>query len=119
MLNRGLPYTLLYRAASAYDVRMHDDDHVCLCFRVSKGKIVSFCKRRKPPVASLISECLSAGTGCGWCVPFLKMLHSKSLRGDSNPDLPFCPLEYAQGRVKFRQTGKREQEERQSDKRSL
>ncbi len=87
---------------------MLDDDHVCLCFHVSKRKIVSFCRRERPPVASLISECLSAGTGCGWCVPFLKKLHEQTLAGLPNPDLPVSPEEYARKRTKYRATGQRE-----------
>ena len=86
---------------------MHDDDHVCLCFHVSKRKIVNYCKREKPPVASLISGCLSAGTGCGWCVPFLKSLHKQTLQGDPEPDLPLSPEAYAKRRASFRETGKR------------
>lgn len=89
---------------------MNDDDLVCLCFRVSKRKIVNFCQREKPPVASLISECLSAGTGCGWCIPFLKRLHEQVQRGDPNPDLPFSPEEYAKKRKSFHKTGKRDVE---------
>lgn len=87
---------------------MNPDDHVCLCFHVSKRKIVNYCRREQPPVASLISECLSAGTGCGWCVPFLKRLHEQALAGDDNPDLPINPAEYAKKRMTFRKTGKRE-----------
>lgn len=87
---------------------MNDDDHVCLCFHVSKRKIVNYCKRERPPVASLISDCLSAGTGCGWCVPFLKSLHKQSLTGEENPDLPLTPAEYAKRRTTFRTTGTRE-----------
>jgi len=89
---------------------MNPDDHVCLCFHVSKRKIVNYCKRERPPVASLISECLSAGTGCGWCVPYLKRLHQQSLDGVENPDLPVSPAEYARKRASFRETGKREGE---------
>lgn len=89
---------------------MHDDDHVCLCFRVSKRKIVSFCKRENPPVSSLISECLSAGTGCGWCVPFLKKLHEQAQAGEENPDLPIAPAEYATKRKQYHRTGKREKD---------
>src|ERR1700759_3766057 len=33
---------------------------------------------------SQISECLSAGTGCGWCVPMLKKIH-KEICGDKQP----------------------------------
>ncbi len=87
---------------------MNDDDQVCLCFRVTKRKIVNYCRREKPPVASLISECLSAGTGCGWCVPFLKKLHAQAIAGDENPDLPVSPEEYATRRMQFRETGERD-----------
>ena len=88
---------------------MKDDDAVCLCFHVSKRKIVRYCQREKPPVASLISECLSAGTGCGWCVPFLKELHRQVAEGVSEPDLPLSPEQYAKQRVEYRKTGQREE----------
>tara|TARA_R110002111_G_scaffold68824_5_gene111535 strand:- start:33 stop:296 length:264 start_codon:yes stop_codon:yes gene_type:complete len=87
---------------------MNDDDHVCLCFHVSKRKIVSYCKREKPPVASLISECLSAGTGCQWCVPFIKKLHQQCQDGVESPDLPVSPEDYANKRASFRKTGERD-----------
>ncbi|MEM6259526.1 MAG: (2Fe-2S)-binding protein [Planctomycetota bacterium] len=86
---------------------MDPDDHVCLCFHVSQRKVVNYCKREKPKVASLISECLSAGTGCGWCVPFLKSLHKQAIDGVENPDLPHSPEEYAKRRAVFRETGER------------
>jgi NAD(P)H-nitrite reductase large subunit len=92
---------------------MNDDDMVCYCFHVSKRKIVNYCKREKPPVASLISECLSAGTGCGWCVPFLKKLHKQSIEGDVNPDLAMTPEEYEAKRSNFRETGSREEESKE------
>ena len=53
------------------------DDTVCFCFKVSLQKIETFCKVQKPKYASEISDCLSAGTGCGWCVPMLKKLHGQ------------------------------------------
>ncbi|MEM1209546.1 MAG: (2Fe-2S)-binding protein [Planctomycetota bacterium] len=81
---------------------MRDDDHVCLCFRVSKRKVVSYCRREKPAVASLISECLSAGTGCGWCVPFLKELHRQVAAGVEEPDLGVSPQVYAEQRAGYR-----------------
>lgn len=87
---------------------MRDDDHVCLCFKVSKRKIVNYCQREEPEVASLISECLGAGTGCGWCVPFLKSLHKQCQRGDESPDLPISPEEYAARRLVFHKTGEHE-----------
>ena len=87
---------------------MDPDDHVCLCFHVSKRKIVNFCNREKPKFASVISTCLSAGTGCGWCIPFLKRLHEQCAAGESDPDLPVSPEEYAQKRARYRKTGERE-----------
>lgn len=53
---------------------MTPDDHVCLCFRVSRRKLESFVRIHRPVVASQLSECGGAGTGCGWCVPFLKRI---------------------------------------------
>jgi bacterioferritin-associated ferredoxin len=83
------------------------DDHVCLCFRVSLRKISGFLKRENPPVASLISECLSAGTGCQWCVPFLKHLHAQHQRGEE-PDLKISPQRYADARIRYHGSGERD-----------
>jgi len=87
---------------------LHPDDHVCLCFHVSLRKIRAYLHREDPPVASLISECLSAGTGCGWCVPFLKHLHAQHQRGQE-PDLRISPEHYAKKRTTYRETGKRDE----------
>lgn len=56
---------------------LEPDDTVCYCFHVSLRKVETFCKINKPQAASQISDCLSAGTGCGWCVPMLKHVHKK------------------------------------------
>lgn len=93
---------------------MNDDDHVCLCFHVSKRKIVNYCRRERPAVASLISDCLSAGTGCGWCVPFIRKLHEQVEQGVAEPDLPVNPAEYATKRARYRKTGEREGEKTDS-----
>ena len=84
---------------------MDPDDHVCLCFHVSQRKVVNYCKRERPAVASLISECLGAGTGCGWCVPYLKKLHRQVMEGVEQPDLPVSPEVYAQQRRRYRRSG--------------
>jgi NAD(P)H-nitrite reductase large subunit len=78
---------------------MELDDHVCLCFRVSKRKLLNFVKRRKPRVPSQLAECGGAGTGCGWCVPFLKQL----FRQESD-DL--TAAEYARRRAEYVRSGK-------------
>lgn len=82
---------------------MNPDDEVCLCFHVSLRKIRTFLARENPPVASLISECLSAGTGCQWCVPFLKHLHKQHREG-REPDLKVSPEEYTRARSGYHRT---------------
>jgi len=79
------------------------DDQVCLCFHVSLRKIRGYLSRENPPVASLISECLGAGTGCQWCVPFLKHLHAQHKDGIT-PDLKISPERYANARLSFHET---------------
>ncbi len=86
---------------------MNPDDEVCLCFHVSLRKIRTFLEREQPPVASLVSECLSAGTGCQWCVPFLKHLHRCHQEGQP-VDLRISPEAYAKSRKSFTKTGERE-----------
>ena len=87
---------------------MDPDDDVCLCFHVSLRKVRSYLKRENPPVASLISECLGAGTGCQWCVPFLKHLHETHTKGEE-PDLRISPEKYVQARLSFHKSGVRDQ----------
>lgn len=53
------------------------DDTVCFCFHVTARKIENFCRIHRPRVPSQISECLSAGTGCGWCRPMLRRIHNE------------------------------------------
>jgi bacterioferritin-associated ferredoxin len=86
---------------------MHPDDHVCLCFGVSLGKIQSYLARENPQVASLISECLGAGTGCGWCVPYLKDLHTQHQSGQS-PTIEGSAIDYKEGRVQYKKSGRRD-----------
>ena len=85
---------------------MDPDEHVCLCFRVSRRKLVHFMERTEPTVASQLSECLGAGTGCRWCVPFLHRLFAQWRAGES-PDLPVAPEEYAARRQEYRRSGQR------------
>jgi bacterioferritin-associated ferredoxin len=85
------------------------DDQVCLCFHVELRKIRTFLARENPPVASLISECLGAGTGCQWCVPFLKHLHQQHQRGET-PDLRISPERYAKARLSYHKTDVRDQD---------
>lgn len=88
---------------------MDPDDQVCLCFHVELRKIRAYLARENPPVASLISDCLGAGTGCQWCVPFLKHLHAQHQRGEI-PDLNVSPQRYAQARLNYHKTDVRDQD---------
>jgi NAD(P)H-nitrite reductase large subunit len=62
---------------------MKKNDSICVCHKVSMGKLVSFIERERPKVASQLSDCLGAGTGCGWCIPFLEKLHKQHKSGES------------------------------------
>ena len=57
------------------------DAKVCYCFHVTKRKLLNFLRRERPKVASQLSECGGAGTGCGWCVPFLKQIFNRAAEG--------------------------------------
>jgi NAD(P)H-nitrite reductase large subunit len=53
---------------------MQLDEDICLCFHVSLRKVKKFIRLEQPVRASQISQCYGAGTGCGWCRPFLEQL---------------------------------------------
>jgi bacterioferritin-associated ferredoxin len=76
---------------------MKADDELCLCFHVTRRKVEQFIRARRPSVPSQLSECYGAGTGCGWCRPFLQRLHAEQL-GDDLPDA----AEYASQRAAYR-----------------
>ena len=69
---------------------MKPDDELCLCFHVSKRKVVNFLRVEQPRRAAQLSECFGAGTGCGWCRPFLQRLFQQWSEGrdPSEVDLP-------------------------------
>jgi len=54
----------------------HHED-LCLCFHVTRRKVINYIKIEKPRRASQLSECYGAGTGCGWCRPFLERLFQR------------------------------------------
>ena len=58
-----------------------DDQEVCLCFHVTRRKIRNFIRIEKPLVASQISQCGGAGTGCGWCRPVLRRMLAEAQTG--------------------------------------
>lgn len=64
------------------------DEQICVCFHVQRRKVEAFCRRTRPVVASLISNCLNAGSGCGWCIPYLKAIHKEIVDGGEAAVLP-------------------------------
>lgn len=63
---------------------MEPDDEICLCFHVSKRKVINFLRRERPVRASQLSECFGAGTGCGWCRPLLERLWQQSQKSSED-----------------------------------
>lgn len=53
---------------------MDRDQEVCLCFHVSLRKLQAYLRNERPRLASQLSNCHGAGTGCGWCRPYLERL---------------------------------------------
>lgn len=53
---------------------MNPDDPVCLCFHVTRRKVINYIRVEKPKRPSQLSECFGAGTGCGWCRDYLARL---------------------------------------------
>ncbi len=82
---------------------MNLDSQLCYCFHVRKRKIVNFVKQTRPRRASQISECFGAGTGCGWCIPFLRRIHQQVVEGDIVESDDISPAEYEAMRAAYRQ----------------
>ena len=85
---------------------MQLDDELCLCFHVTQRKVINYIRVEKPKRAAQLSECFGAGTGCGWCRPFLRKLFDQAVAGgEIQPDLPSTE-DYAKLRAKYvRETG--------------
>jgi len=78
---------------------MGPDDLVCYCYRVPLRKLVAYARRERPLRASQMSECLGAGTGCGWCIPTLQRIHEDPDRFDAGG---IDPREYEKRRADYR-----------------
>ncbi len=98
--------TSLCNRLPRYNSSMNLDDLVCYCFHVPYRKLVHYCRREKPRVASQLSDCGGAGTGCGWCIPFLKKLfEQESGRSGSKPLDQVNPQDYAAQRAEYIRAG--------------
>ena len=87
-------------------VVMNTDQKVCYCFHVTRRKLAAFIRQRRPKVASQLSECGGAGTGCGWCIPFLRQLHQQAALGGETELERLTPSEYERRRAAYVRAGK-------------
>ena len=85
---------------------MELDDAICYCFHISKRKILNFQRIHSPRRASQLSECGGAGTGCGWCVPFLRRYFEEANSPEKLSDDSLTPEEYAKQRGDYIKAGK-------------
>jgi len=85
---------------------MEFDDELCLCFHVTKRKVINYLRIERPQRVAQLADCGGAGTGCGWCRPYLKKLFDAAQAPDQPaPELP-TPEEYAHGRGDYVRAGK-------------
>jgi NAD(P)H-nitrite reductase large subunit len=81
------------------------DEELCLCFHVTRRKAINFIRVEKPRHVSQMSECYGAGSGCGWCRPYLKMLFEQhSNESNARIGLPDS-REYAKSRANYVRSG--------------
>lgn len=83
---------------------MNLDDEICYCYHVSMRKLINFARRTKPTRPSQMTQCLGAGTGCGWCIPFLTNIAQDSDHpSPDNFDIQqINPDQYAEQRKNYR-----------------
>jgi NAD(P)H-nitrite reductase large subunit len=82
------------------------DAKVCYCFHVGRRKLVNFIRLTRPRVPSQLSQCGGAGTGCGWCIPFLKQLHEQAVAGGETDLEHLTAAEYERRRAEYIRAGK-------------
>ena len=80
---------------------MDADQDLCLCFHVTKRKVQSFLRVERPKRVGQLSECFGAGTGCGWCRPYLEKLFDQAVsEGKLDAELPTAE-DYARMRTRY------------------
>ena len=84
---------------------MELDDELCLCFHVTKRKVINFIRVEKPARPGQLSECFGAGTGCGWCRTYLRRLFDQQRGLAAQDALDPTATEYARGRARYVRAG--------------
>lgn len=89
---------------------MQPDDELCLCFHVTQRKVANYIRIEKPRRVAQLADCYGAGTGCGWCRPFLERMFTAAQSEDSgtesagSADLPQA-ADYARQRSEYVRAG--------------
>jgi NAD(P)H-nitrite reductase large subunit len=81
------------------------DDKVCLCFHVTKRKLLNYIRIEQPRRAAQLSDCFGAGTGCGWCRTYLEHLFDASVEGGQTVADEPTAEDYAQMRGQYVRSG--------------
>ena len=80
---------------------MQLDDELCLCFHVTKRKVVNYLRVERPKSAAQLADCYGAGTGCGWCRTALSKLFEAAQQGEAaRAELPTA-ADYARQRSDY------------------
>lgn len=79
-----------------------EENELCVCFHVPLNKIEKFIRLNEPRVASQVSGCYGAGTGCGWCVPFIEKVFEQMRNGEA-PSIKMTRAEYLERRREYHQ----------------
>lgn len=83
---------------------MELDDTLCYCFHITQRKVLNYIRIHRLRRASQVAECGGAGTGCGWCIPYLKRCFEQQTGESGTPAI--SAAEYAQQRAAYIRSGK-------------
>jgi len=85
---------------------LQPDDELCLCFHVTLRKLANYIRIEKPQRVAQLSDCYGAGTGCGWCRPFLRQVWEEVNASGPNEDRLPVAEDYAKRRARYVLDGK-------------
>ncbi|MCH8048106.1 MAG: (2Fe-2S)-binding protein [Planctomycetes bacterium] len=80
---------------------MQLDDELCLCFHVTKRKVMNYIRIERPRRAAQLSECFVAGTGCGCCRTYLARLFDEAVSGGTTEGDEPTSEDYARMRSRY------------------
>ncbi len=81
------------------------DDELCLCFHVTKRKVINYIRVEKPKRPGQLSDCFGAGTGCGWCRKYLRRLFDEAQGVPSADAAEPAAEDYAKARSRYVRSG--------------